>query len=99
MVDFLGDMQAVLDDLPQVVTISGVDYSAACDQATTGERLEVEGVYLELDLVAYCRVDAFASLPAVGARLTHNGRSFRIIRLAHSPCLTVVRIDCQGLDK
>lgn len=99
MVDFASDMQAVLDDLPQIITIAGVDYAAACDQATTGERLEVEGVYLDLDLVAFCRVDAFATLPAVGVRLTHNGRSFRIIRLAHSPCLQVVRIDCQGLER
>jgi hypothetical protein len=97
---FAADMQFILDDLPQTVSIGGTDYAAACDSATNGERLEVEGVYVDLDLVAHCRVDAFAgTLPAIGARLTHNGRTFRIMRLSHSPCLTVVRIDCQGLDQ
>lgn len=99
MVDFASDMQAVLDDLPQTVTIGGTSYAAACDAATVGERLEVEGVYLDLDLVAFCRVDAFNTLPTSGDRLTHNARNFRIIRVSHSPCLTVVRFDCQGLDK
>lgn len=94
------DLDVALNHLPQTVEIGGTSYAAACDAATVGERLEVEGIYADVALYAHCRVADFGgTLPAVGARLTHNGRTFRIMRLTHSPCGIAVRLDCEGIGQ
>ena len=97
-IDFDGDLEMVEIDLPQIVTISGVDYSAVVSDAMRSHSLDAAGFMPDADLSVTIRVSVLASV-ANGTKITHGGRVYRAENVVYSPCGTSYEIKCTSLVK
>lgn len=85
-------------DLPQTVTIGGVEYPAVVSDAMRSIEMEMSGIVPDADLSVTIRVQTLP-LIAQNSKLTHNGKLFRVMRITYSSCGTCYTAACESITK
>lgn len=78
---FDADLVAAIADLPASMTWKGAVYSVAASDITKGKRLEMEGFYVEADLMVVCRSADFSSQPEQQDTISIGGTTYRVERI------------------
>jgi hypothetical protein len=73
------DLAAMTADLPVIVTIGGAPFTVDATDETLTQNLEAAGYSADYDAEFTVRISVLA-MPAAGTRLTHNGRSYKVLR-------------------
>ena len=97
-IDYAGDIAMAEADLPQTVTIGGVEYPAVVSDAMRSHLLEMPGYMPDADLSITIRISILSSV-ANGTKITHGGKQYRAENVVYSPCGTSYEIKCTGLVK
>lgn len=80
------DMAAVIADMGTTMSWKGHDYACAIGEITDGARLEMAGLYPEVDVQILVRSGLFdTSLPAAGDVVIVSTVSYRIARTVKGP--------------
>lgn len=97
-IDYARDIAIAEADLPQTVTISGVEYPAVVSDAMRAHALEMPGYMPDADLSFIIRI---AVLPSVAndARVVHGGKTYRAESVVFSPCGTAYEVKCTSAVK
>lgn len=84
---FTSDLLSIEGDIAQTFSYAGAaDVPCVAGELVRGQRLEMGGVYAEVDQILVVRAAVLtAGVPAPGAVVTHGGRTLRVLRVGACP--------------
>lgn len=86
-------------DLPQTLTISGVDYPCVASSYSHSKQIDVGGFELEADISFTVRRSLLPSVPSEQSTVTYSSSTFRILKVIESPGSAFIRLICVSANR
>jgi hypothetical protein len=88
------DLQAIIADLPQVITYKGQTYSVICDDLAEGRDLDLMGYEGNSSLMFYADANDFSDQPKHNDIITYLAKEYKVERVEIGADTVGLKIFC-----